>query len=63
DQTMIHVGDASVHGGDEVVLWGDSSAGSLQLLALAERINTIPYELTCGVSSRVTRVYIGPHSS
>ncbi len=63
DQTMIHVGDASVHGGDEVVLWGDSSAGSLQLLALAERINTIPYELTCGVSSRVKRVYVDPPAS
>ena len=57
DQTMIHIGDAPVKTGDEVVLWGESASGSLELLELAEKINTIPYELTCGVSSRVPRVY------
>lgn len=58
DQTMIHIGDAPVERGDEVLLWGDSASGSLELLELADRINTIPYELTCGVSSRVQRSYI-----
>ena len=57
DQTMIHIHDAPVKTGDEVILWGDSASGSLKLLELAENINTIPYELTCGVSSRVPRVY------
>ena len=60
DQTMIHIGNAAVERGDEVLLWGDSASGSLELLDLAERINTIPYELTCGVSSRVQRIYIDP---
>jgi alanine racemase len=58
DQTMIHVGDAPVKRGDEVILWGESDSGSLALLELAEKINTIPYEMTCRVSSRVPRVYI-----
>jgi len=58
DQTMIDVGDAAVSCGDEVVIWGDSDSGSIQLLELAEKIGTIPYELTCGVSRRVERVYI-----
>ena len=59
DQTLIHIGDAPVRRGDDVILWGESTAGSLSLLELAEKINTIPYELTCGVSSRVPRVYCG----
>ncbi len=59
DQTMIHIGDAPMERGDEVLLWGESASGSLELLELAEKINTIPYELTCGVSARVQRVYIG----
>ena len=59
DQTMIHIGDAPVDRGDEVLLWGESASGAIELLELAEKINTIPYELTCGVSPRVPRVYIG----
>ena len=58
DQTMIHIGDAPVDRGDEVLLWGESASGTIELLELAEKINTIPYELTCGVSPRVPRVYI-----
>ncbi len=57
DQTMIHIHDAPVKTGDEVILWGESPSGSLELLELTEKINTIPYELTCAVSSRVPRVY------
>jgi alanine racemase len=59
DQTMIHIGDALVQRGDDVILWGESASGSLSLLELAEKINTIPYELTCGVSRRVPRIYKG----
>ena len=59
DQTMIHISDAPVKTGDDVILWGESASGSMELLDIAEKINTIPYELTCGVSSRVQRMYIG----
>jgi alanine racemase len=59
DQTMIHIGNAQVNRGDEVLLWGESATGSMALLEQAEKINTIPYELTCGVSSRVPRIYRG----
>jgi alanine racemase len=59
DQTMVHIGDAQVNIGDAVLLWGESAQGSIALLELAEKINTIPYELTCGVSSRVHRIYHG----
>jgi alanine racemase len=59
DQTMVDVGKAPVRPGDEVLLWGSSAQGKIEALEVAERIGTIPYELTCGVSKRVKRVYIG----
>jgi alanine racemase len=58
DHIMIHVGDDMVKPGDEVVLWGETSQGCLQLIDIAHKIGTIPYELTCGVSKRVKRVYV-----
>jgi alanine racemase len=59
DYTMVDVGDDPVKVGDEVLLWGTSSQGVIQVAEVAERIGTIPYELTCMVSKRVKRVYIG----
>jgi alanine racemase len=57
DHIMIHVGDDPIKPGDEVVVWGEASQGSLQLIEIAHKIGTIPYELTCGVSKRVKRIY------
>ncbi|MFC1817019.1 alanine racemase, partial [Thermodesulfobacteriota bacterium] len=59
DHIMVDVGDDPVTPGDEVILWGESAQGNLPLLEIAARIGTIPYELICGVSKRVKRVYIG----
>jgi alanine racemase len=57
DHIMIHVGDDPVKPGDEVIVWGEAFQGSLQLIEIAHKIGTIPYELTCGVSKRVKRIY------
>ncbi len=59
DQIAVDVGDDSVQVGDEVLFWGNSSQGNINLTEIAERIGTIPYELTCGVTKRVPRVYLG----
>jgi len=59
DHIMVDVGDDPVSPGDEVVIWGSSPQGAIQLLEVARKIGTIPYELTCGVSKRVRRIYIG----
>jgi alanine racemase len=59
DHIMIDVGNDPVKPGDEVVVWGEGPQGSIQILEVAEKIGTIPYELTCGVSKRVKRVYVG----
>jgi len=58
DQTMVRIGDDPIHPGDPVILWGDGPQGSIQALEAATSIGTIPYELTCGVSRRVRRIYI-----
>ncbi|GAF98351.1 unnamed protein product, partial [marine sediment metagenome] len=59
DSIMIDVGDDPIEPGDEVIIWGESPQGSIQALEVAEKIGTIAYELTCGVSKRVKRAYIG----
>lgn len=58
DYTMVDVGADHIEVGDEVVVWGESSQGSIQLWEVAAKLSTIPYELTCGVSKRVRRVYV-----
>ncbi|GAB6907520.1 Alanine racemase 1 [Desulfosarcina cetonica] len=58
DQTMVDVGDGPVQVGDEVLIWGDGRDGAIQVLDVAEAMGTIPYELTCGISARVRRVYV-----
>ena len=59
DQMMVDVGDDPVHVGDEVLIWGDTQYGSIQVLDVADAMGTIPYEMTCGVSRRVRRVVDG----
>ncbi len=45
--------------GDEIVIFGtDAYGNTISAVDLAERIGTIAYELTCGVSTRVHRVYL-----
>lgn len=58
DCIMVDVGSDPVEVGDEVLLWGETAGGAIQTLDVAERIGTIPYELTCAVSRRVPRVYV-----
>ena len=59
DCLMVDLGGDPVEVGDEVLLWGESSEGTIEALDAARRIGAIPYELTCGVSRRVPRVYVG----
>ena len=51
------VGDVCV--GDQVVLMGPDDAGnSIRAEELADAAGTIPYEIFCGISKRVPRVYL-----
>ena len=56
DQCMVNLGpEAPVQRWDEVIFFGPEflNAGDI-----AEKLKTIPYEVTCGINKRVPRVYI-----
>lgn len=44
--------------GEEVVLLGEQGGGAVTCEELAERAETIPYEIMCGVGVRVPRIYL-----
>ena len=57
DQMMVDVTDIDgVAAGDEVVVFGGNGADSLN--AVAQKAETIPYEIMCGLALRVPRVYL-----
>lgn len=54
---VTHIPDISV--GDEVTLMGEDHQGNTVFAEeVAQWANTIPYELLCGISKRVPRVYL-----
>jgi alanine racemase len=72
DQCVVSLGRAGegppVSPGDDVVLFGETpltaegnpapgAPGDAALMA--ERLGTISYEITCGISKRVPRIYLG----
>lgn len=59
DQMMVDVGDLQARVGDEVVLIGSQRAQKITSEELAGLSGTIPYEIVCGLGSRIPRVYIG----
>lgn len=58
DQIMVDVGDTPVKVGDEVVLIGSQGKNTITAEELASLSGTIPYEIVCGLGSRIPRVYI-----
>ncbi|HTX73946.1 MAG TPA: alanine racemase [Rectinemataceae bacterium] len=59
DQLMVDLGPhGEAHNGDDVLLFGTKGSESVDAELLCERMDTIPYELTCMVSSRVPRIYV-----
>lgn len=58
DQTMVDVGTLKVNLGDEVVLIGSQGKSKVTAEELAELSDTIPYEIVCGLGSRVPRIYV-----
>ncbi len=59
DQIVVDCGDADVHEGDEVVLLGPQGQERITAAELAELLDTIEYEIACGVGARVPRTYTG----
>lgn len=58
DQLMLDVtGIPGVRAGDEVTVFGKDGEAVLPVDELASQVGTINYELVCGISKRVPRVY------
>jgi alanine racemase len=53
DMTMIDITGIDAHEGDEVVIFGENNP----ITGMAQKLDTIPYEILTGVSERVKRVY------
>ena len=57
DQFMVNLGPATeVKRWDEAVIFGP---GFITAADMAEKLNTIPYEITCNIHKRVPREYVG----
>jgi alanine racemase len=59
DQLMLDVGDRPVEVGEEVVLLGRQGDVAVSASEWAELLDTIPYEVVCGIGPRVPRRYLG----
>ena len=58
DQLMVDCGTDEIAVGEEVVLLGRQGDEEITAAEWAERLGTIVYEITCGISPRVPRVYV-----
>lgn len=58
DQVMIDCGDDTVRIGDEAVLIGQQGTAIIAVNEWARIVDTIGYEIVCGISSRVPRRYL-----
>lgn len=59
DQCMVDVTDVpGVMPGDDVELFGEGKNGGVTADEIARIVGTIPYEIVCGISKRVPRIYI-----
>ncbi len=56
DQIMVDVGNTRIRIGDEAVLIGAQGKNIITTEELAELSNTIPYEIVCGLGSRIPRI-------
>jgi alanine racemase len=55
DQILIDLGNDEYPLGEEVILFGKET---ITVETIAELTGTIPYEVTCGISKRVQRIYL-----
>ena len=58
DACMVDVGDDDVKLGDEVILIGNQGSETITAFDIAEKIGSIPYEITTAISARVPRTYM-----
>jgi len=62
DQLMVDCGDDDVRPGDEAVLLGEQGGQRITAAEWADALDTIAYEIVCGISARVERRPALPHT-
>lgn len=59
DQIMIDVTDLNeIKTGDEVVIIGNQGEEKIEVNELSKSLNTIDYEIVCGIKNRIPRIYL-----
>lgn len=58
DHFLVDAGDDEISPGDEVVILGRQGEEEITAQEIADRLDTIPYEVVCGISARVPRLYL-----
>jgi len=58
DQLMVNCGDADVEIGDHAILIGAQGSQSISANEVAVKLETIGYEIVCGISARIPRKYL-----
>ena len=53
DMMMVNVSNINCKPGDEVIVFGESPS----VIEIAEKTNTIAYEILTGISQRVKRIF------
>ncbi len=57
DRIMFNAGDDKIKIGDKIILLGKGKNQNIDAWDWGKVLGTIPYEITCGISKRVPRVY------
>ena len=59
DMVMVNLGkDLKCEIGDDVILYGGDNSVKISISEISEKLKTIPYEITCNLSSRVPRIHM-----
>jgi len=57
DRIMFDVNNDNIKIGDKIILIGESKNQKITAMDWCEILDTIPYEITCGIGKRVPRIY------
>jgi alanine racemase len=57
DQLMVDVGSSNVSIGDEVLIFGSNSNGTIGTNKIANAIDSTPYVIVTGIGIRPKRIY------
>lgn len=58
DMCMVDITDVpQAKVGDQVTVMGTGRDGARSVCGIASQLSTIPYEILCGISKRIPRIY------